>query len=1051
MTYDLGNESKLVEIPALEHLKVLGYHHLPGALTLPINGERESISEVILEKRFRQAIRRLNPWIDDGNVTKVYNYISRADGLGAGLLEINEHLYRDIVDLRFTVDQAVDGPKKTHTVRFVDFDDPDKNEWLAVNQFEVQGPNEKIIPDIVLFLNGMPIVVLECKSPFKEISQNENIGKHDAFKQLQRYMGTREGAFLEGQPRLFHTNFLLGLLNRYHAFAGTITSPYSNYLEWKDPYPACAEDHKEPGQNLFLQGMLERRNLLDIMRHFIVFEDDGKGKRAKKICRYQQFRAVDKAVDRLLIGKDTLTRGGVIWHTQGSGKSLTMVFLVRKIRTHPLLSDATILIVTDRVDLDDQITATFQRTLGYQFTPHQAETIEDLKKTLAITAPQIVLTIINKFAGEEVESGISSKDGSSLKYEKEFPVLNANHNLIVLADEAHRSQYTGMAANMRKALPNAAFIGFTGTPLERDDVNTRRTFGSYIDKYSIQQSVDDGATVMIVYEGRKPDLHIKGDTLEALFDEAFAERSDMEKEAIKAKYATKQSINEADARIDEIVRDMLVHYRDTVLPNGFKAQIVCISREACVKYYDAFEKHAKVVLGEGITATVIFSSELNDEPHLRVHYKTKEEQKAQIKRFLMPQAEDSLSFLIVKDMLLTGFDAPVEQVMYLDRPLKEHGLLQAIARVNRTNGEKKLCGYVVDYFGVSDHLKEALAIFDDADIGKDGPMTSLDALFKQMQDCHAAALRIFGGINRNDLDALVRHLKPEDRRAEFVLAFKRYASSIERLLPHRVPVEYLNDLRWLAYIRAAVKARYEPGVGLDISDCGEKVRRIISDHLESKGILPWIAPMEIFDADFAEKVGRLGSDEAVASAMEHAAKREIHIRLEKNPVFYTSLLEKLQKILAETEADWEERRRLLKAFIESDLVRGETVEAASLRMTPEEFAYYAVARDKLGLTTDGYMKPEDGLPLREGSGYVYDADFIPDALQLAKRVAVDIALVVQENCVVDWAQNPVKVGNVEREIASMLTKKYHTWLPLKQRKEMLPSLVQIAKQHRGGV
>ena len=1046
MSY-LGNEETLVELPAIQYIKEkLGYEFIPGDQLTPEQGERDSMTEVILVKRLERSLKRLNPWMDESNINKAVRLLTRPENLGTNLLEINEKIYDVLVNLTFALEQDLDGSgqKKYHTVKFIDWENPNNNEFLVTRQFKIQGPNEKAIPDIVLFVNGIPVVVLECKSPFLEKSKNENMGKYEAYEQLRRYMDARGSEKIEGVPRLFYTNFFTGILNKYHAYAGTISSKYGHYLEWKDPYPfkkESIEDVENNGQNLFLQGLLEKNNLLDVMRNFILFEADSEsGTKVKKLCRYQQYRAVNKALDRLIHGKDSISRGGVVWHTQGSGKSLTMVFLARKIRRISELMDATIVVVTDRIDLDKQIYNTFVRTLSSITTPVRAESVSELKDLLSKAQPQIIMTTIHKFQSEKEDTIIlnDKNQGKALVFEKEFPVLTTKSNVIVLADEAHRSQYTGMAKNMRDALPNAAFIGFTGTPIDREDKSTPRTFGSYIDKYSIQQAVDDGATVRIVYEGRRPDLHIKADTLEELFDQTFEDKSDEEKEAIKQKYANKKTIVEADSRIEDIAKDLLHHYKEQIYPNGFKAQVVCVSREACVKYYNALKKHVKAIIGEDLDVKIIFSGNLNDPPHLKQHFTIKEEQDAIIKRFIKPLDKDKLAFLIVKDMLLTGFDAPIEQVMYLDRPLKEHGLLQAIARVNRTCGEKKKCGYVVDYYGVTDFLEEALAIFDREELGQ--PMESLDSIYKQMLSYREAVMAMFVGVEKNNLDDLVRKIEPEDKRAEFELAYKRFASTMEQILPAHVPTEYVNDLRWLGYIRAAAKARFEPDKELDIADCGEKVRKLISDHLESLGVQQWIAPVTLFDSDFSSRMKTLKSDEAVASAMEHAIKHVIHVKMDDNPVYYTSLLEKLQQLLEETKNNWVERKKKLEDFINGHIKTGEQHEANALGLSVEEYAFFETVKKYLS-------EPEESIAaansIKEDSA-VYISE---DIIELSRRIAKDVAEIIRQNYVVDWTTNLTKTGDIERAIYMLLNTRYFKQIKMNVRKQLVQPLLMLAKKH----
>ncbi|WP_027627187.1 type I restriction endonuclease subunit R [Ruminiclostridium cellobioparum] len=1041
----LGNEEMLVELPAVQYIKdKLDYEFVYGDQLNPEQGERDSMTEVILVKRLERSLKRLNPWMDEGSINKAVRLLARPENLGTNLLEINEKIYDVLVNLTFALDQDLDGSgqKKYHTVTFIDWENPSNNEFLITRQFRIQGPNEKAIPDIVLFVNGIPVVVLECKSPFLEQSKNEKMGKHEAYEQLRRYMDARGSEKVEGVPRLFYTNFFTGILNKYHAYAGTISSKYGHYVEWKDPYPfkkESIEDVGNNGQNLFLQGLLEKSNLLDVMRNFLLFEADSEtGTKVKKLCRYQQYRAVNKALDRLIHGKDSVSRGGVVWHTQGSGKSLTMVFLARKIRRVAELMDATIVVVTDRIDLDKQIYNTFVRTLSSITTPVRAESVSEMKDLLSKAQPQIIMTTIHKFQSEKEASEImnDSKQRAALVFEKEFPVLTTKSNVIVLADEAHRSQYTGMAKNMRDALPNAAFVGFTGTPIDKEDKSTPRTFGSYIDKYTIQQAVDDGATVKIVYEGRRPDLHIKADTLEGLFDQAFEDKSDDEKEAIKQKYANKRSIVEADSRVEDIAKDMLQHYKEQIYPNGFKAQVVCVSRDACVKYYNAMNKHMKAITGEELEVKVIFSGNLNDPPHLKAHFTTKEEQDAIIKRFTKPLDKDKLAFLIVKDMLLTGFDAPIEQVMYLDRPLKEHGLLQAIARVNRTCGEKKKCGYVVDYYGVTDFLEEALAIFDREELGQ--PMESLDSIYKQMLSYREAVMAMFVGIEKDDLDALVRKIEPEDKRAEFELAYKRFASAMEQILPAHVPTEHINDLRWLGYIRAAAKARFEPGKELDIADCGEKVKRLISEHLESLGVRQWIAPVTLFDSDFSSRMKTLKSDEAVASAMEHAIKNVIHVKMDENPVYYTSLLEKLQQLLEETKNNWVERKKQLEEFINGHVEKGEQHEAKALGLSVEEYAFFETVKKYLTDTeeTSASIVKEDA------------AEYISqDVIELSKGIAKDVADIIRQNYVVDWTTNLTKTGDIERAIYMLLNTQYFKQIKINVRKQLVQPLLILAKKH----
>lgn len=1042
----LGNELTLVEIPAVEYLMSLGYDYIDGDKLTAEYGERDSLSEVILNKRMKASLKKLNPWISDDNVNKVIRKFERAESLGTGLLEVNEKIYDYIVNLQLTVDQVIDGRKETKTVKLIEFDKDkiDDNEFLVSRQFVVKGPQETIRPDIVIFINGMPIAVLECKSPFKEEDSNENVGKYDGFQQLRRYMNGRKGNIIEGAERLFYTNFVIGILNKYTAFVGTISSGYKHYVEWKDAYPLNnieVKDYKETPQNIFLQGVFKRDNLLDIMQNFIVYDlDKENSRKVKKICRYQQFRAVQKCLKRLEEGKTPLAKGGVVWHTQGSGKSLTMVFLARKIRSLKKLSDATIVVVTDRTDLDEQIFETFQNTLSNTI-PVRAESIEDMKTLLRNSNAQIITTTIQKFQSDKEESKIEG-----LFLEKEYEILSTKNNIIVMTDEAHRSQYKGTAANLRTALPNAAFIGFTGTPIDKEDKSTPRTFGSYIDQYSIKDAVVDGATVKIVYEGRKPELHISGDNLEELFDQAFEDRTDEEKEVIKQKYANKRTVVEAEERIEEIAKDILTHYKEYIYPNGFKAQIVCVSRDACVKYYNALNKYMKEIMGEELECKVIFSGSNNDEPYLREHHTSKEEQKTILTNFKKKTSESKLCFIIVKDMLLTGFDAPIEQVMYLDRPLKEHTLLQAIARVNRTSGDTKKCGYVVDYYGVLDFLEEALAIFDREELGS--PMESMGGLYKEMLSYRENVMRMFAGINKDSIDDLVKVLEPEDKRAEFEVAYKKFLGAVESLMPGHVGTEILNDVKWLSYIRAAAKMRFNPEQKLDIRDCGEKVKQIISEHLSSSGVIQWIEPITLFEDDFQTKLENNMSDEAIASSMEHAIKNIINVKMDENPIYYTSLFEKLQQILEETKNDWVEKKARLSEFINRDINKGEQNEAQELGLTKREFPIFVTLRK----TFEGEKDKED-IVKEDITIYISDAsiDIIKDITKAFNDKMIN------EWYMVGWAENPTKVSAIEQKIFMFLLsnsqkiREIYGQDGINKVKELKESITKLAKIHYANI
>ncbi len=869
-----------VELPFIERLKEYGYTHFTGAQLETERGQ----NQVLLENRFRSALKRLNPWISDTNVERIIHQFSAITT--ADLWEANKQVIDWLFGEGITVEQDLGSGKKGQTVRLFNFDEPTSkdNEYLVVNQMTITNANGSIRPDILIFVNGLPLVIVECKSP--KLQPEKQLP--ECVKQFERYIETNE--------KLFFYNQLMIATSRDRARVGTLFAKAQHYGLWTDPYPmhldAVGSDRP---QDILIAGILRKEVLLNLLNNYIVY--DGK---VKKFARYQQYRAVEKAIDRIVANKNPALRGGVVWHTQGSGKSLTMVYLAKKLRRMPRLENPMIVIVTDREDLDNQITETFQ-ACGFP-NPNQAESVKDLKYQLSKGQGTTVMTLIHKFQAREDEV---------------FPIISEAENIIVMTDESHRSQYKGLAMNMRKALPNATFIGFTGTPINKKDKSTTGKFGSYIDEYTIDRAVKDGATVPIFYESRLPTLHMQGETLDELFTRSFHEYDDDAKERIKDKYVNKELILTAPDRMRDIALDIVKHFEEKILINGYKAQVVAISRRAAAMYKELIDKFSN---GAFETA-VIFSEGQNDTDELLKKYKTsKEEEKALIKRFKKPFSEDKLAMLIVCDKLLTGFDAPIEQVMYLDKPLKEHNLLQAIARTNRRYDEHKTYGLIVDYFGVSRFLDEALETFSESDVK--GALVSIDAELPRLEQRHRSVMRFFDGLKRDELERAVLRLKEEDIRAQFDIAYKKFAQSMDRVLPDPKAERFIGDLKWVSVIRQLARSRYAVVDGMDISDCGEKVRQMVHDYIHTSGI-EVRDPIAILDGNFKKELEKHTLPESKAAEMEHAIKREISVRMDEDPVFYKSLKEKVEELIERLKA---EQISIFELLDEYEMLRGKIVE-----------------------------------------------------------------------------------------------------------------------------
>ena len=905
-----SDELDKVELPALEQLQSLGWSYVEGAQLSPDKSdERSSLKDVVLEKRLTSSLKRINPWINDENLRKVTRELTKT--LYSNLIEANQGIWTHINQC-ISVMQDLGKGNKGQTVHIIDFENPENNEFLCTNQFKVSGVNQNIVPDILCFVNGLPLAVIECKSPYITNPMEAGID------QLLRYANRRTSEHNEGAEKLFHYNSMMVSTHRDKARVGTITSLMEHYLEWKDPYPRTIEEvgSAEGSQDVLLAGLFSKTNFLDILQNFTVFEPVD-GRIIKKIPRYQQFRAVHKTIERLKSGTTAKEKSGVIWHTQGSGKSLTMVFLSIKMRRDPELRDHKLVFLTDRTQLDNQLTSTFTNT--QEETIQHANSVKSLKELLAKDASDIVTAMVQKFQENADDF--------------EFPVLNESEKIIVLADEAHRTQYGTLGAAINAALPNAPRIAFTGTPLIKTQ-KTTNTFGSYIDTYTIEQAVKDGSTVQILYEGREPNVRVTGDSLDSLFDEYFEDKSDDEKAAIKKRYGTRQAILEAPQRIRRVCMDIVKHYREHIQPNGFKAMIVTSSRNAAILYKQQFDKL------NAPNSAVIISGDHNDHKKFW-EYTDGNKHKKQIEDFKKPQGngdgQSDLSFIIVKDMLLTGFDAPIAQVMYLDRKLSDHSLLQAIARVNRTN-KNKFRGYIVDYFGLSDYLTEALEMFSTEDIK--GALVELKDEIPKLKSAQTRVLKHFEGIDIDDLDACILFLEDTVKRQTFQTDFNVFSKQMDIILPDPAAIPFLKDLKRLGKISVGARNLYRDEQ-LDIASAGEKVRELIEEHVYSTGIDPKIPPVDLLAGNYEEELNKHKSSKSRASEIEHAIKHHIKINIEDDPEYYKKLSERLKDIIRQHEEKWDEMVQLLmelRANIETDHQQ----EAENLGLSLIELSFYNI-------------------------------------------------------------------------------------------------------------
>ena len=966
------SEYRHVEKPFLDQLATLGWEVVDqGCGRIPADPAaslRESFRQWLLPGKFRDAVQAINrtedgrPWLTDAQIDDLRDQLLRQPNLT--LLEANEAVQRLL--FKAQVDRNEITGEEDPVVRLIDFDRPENNRFTAVNQFRIDTPGAVrtcIIPDIVLFVNGMPLAVVECKIGGPTCANP----MHEAFVQLLRYRNGRpetEAAGLrEGEPRLFHFNLLLIRTCGEKADFGTITADEGHYFGWKEIWPEALKDFRPPlgverAQERLVQGMLAKANLLGLLRTCAVFMDTDDGRRIKVVARYQQFRAAGRIVERLRAGRTAAERSGVVWHTQGSGKSLTMVFVARMLRASADLNDHKIILVNDRGDLERQLTRT-ARLVGGRVNVI-ANTAE-LRAHLATNASDVNMVMVHKFAERRPELPRQVAEALALYGDipaaSTFGTVNDSARIVLMIDEAHRTQRgnesgTGLSDNLLEAFPNAARIAFTGTPLitvRHGEKRTVRRFGQYIDTYRLKDAVDDGTTLQILYEGKTADAAInEKHAFDIKFEDLFRDHDEAELLAIKKKYGATGDILEAERRIEAIARDLVDHYVEHILPNGFKAQVVCHSKLAAVRYQRFIDAALAARLEKEKAATtpdleriarigflktaVVISSDGVNEPAYVTQARKEARRTNAVENFCKPfdrsdpdKVDTGIAFLIVCDMLLTGFDAPVEQVMYIDKKIQEHNLLQAIARVNRVaNGKQR--GYVVDYIGLANHLTAALTLYaaaDEQDELREGLKSILseapvleERFNRLVQFFEALGVRemrafVTGAMSDAAAEAALVHqavgrLRNIEKRADFEVFLKKFLMSLDIVLPHAAAALYRVPARRFGYILRMTKERYKDET-LDLGDAGEKVKRLINEHLISLGINPKVPPVELLAEDFLERLDRHtgGDKEAKASEMEHAIRKHCTVHFDEDPVFYGHLSEKLEQLLQRHRENWD--------------------------------------------------------------------------------------------------------------------------------------------------
>lgn len=977
-----------VEKPLLSQLAQLGWTVIDQGSQLipqdPARSLRTSFRDLILPQVFRDSVRAINrlddgtEWLSERQLAGFVDEIFRQPG--KSLLDANEAVQALL--FKAQVDRNEVTGEKDPTVRLIDFANRERNTFHVINQFRVDTPGcvkGFIIPDVVLFVNGLPLVVIEAKIG----DANSANPMHEAFVQLQRYRDgrpeTARAGLREGEPKLFYPNLAVIRTCGEAAEFGTISSAPEHFYSWRNVWPEQYTAITPPlgevrAQEQLVQGLLNPHCLLDMLRTCSVFMDLPNGKRVKVLARYQQHRAARRITQRLRAGKTPIERSGVVWHTQGSGKSLTMVFVGRMLRASRDLNDFKIVMVVDRADLESQLVQT-ARLIGGKV--NLVESRAGVRDTLASPASDVNMVMVHKFveAKDDLPDSLREKLGryAPPPSAESFGVVNASPRILIMVDEAHRTQGSDMGHNLFEAFPHAARVAFTGTPLITERHAGRQTvkrFGEYIDTYKLMDAVDDGATLQILYEGRTANTALRDKAeFDAAFEDLFADRSAEDLLAIKKKYGATGDILEAENRVGAIARDLVAHYIDNILPNGFKAQVVCHSKLAAVRYQAALREalqerldaeRAKPAPDDDLIrriaflkVAVVISSDATNEPAAFTAARREARDWNAVENFCRPfnlddydKVNTGVAFLVVCDMLLTGFDAPIEQVMYIDKRLKEHNLLQAIARVNRVTAGKQR-GFIVDYIGLANHLTDALKIYAAED------MEDLQAGFKNLtsevpilEERYRRLLQHFQGLGVQDIEAFlsgtigsaedevrvvhkaVDALEPIKARADFEVYLKKFLMSLDLILPAASAHLYRGPARRLGYLMRMTKERFKDD-SIDFSGVGEKVSALINKHLIELGVDPKIPPVELLDPDFVEQVTghSQGSARAKASEMEHAIRKHCTIHFDEDPAFFKRMSEKLDTLIARHGDEW---KALAEAYEElrAEIRAGRSEEAA---------------------------------------------------------------------------------------------------------------------------
>jgi len=1006
MTAHSFSESVVEEV-AIALLNALGFGISSGSLIDGEVGESERVDATspILFRRFEDALAELNPVVSPDLLKEASRQVRLQQE--PSLIANNRAFHRMLVNGVAVEARREDGSTGAEIVRLIDFDNPAANDWLAVNQFTIVDGRHTRRPDIIIFVNGLPLAVIELKN-----AADDKADVWSAFRQIQTYKAQI--------PSLLAYNAALMISDGLDARIGTISSDSERFMPWRTIEGETIAPPAIPQLEVLLRGVFDHRRFLDLIRHFLVFEDDGSSV-TKKLAGYHQFHAVNTAMEETLRatgiqelarvaeshggyfsrsmpgGEEGDRRVGVVWHTQGSGKSLTMAFYAGRLVLEPAMENPTIVVITDRNDLDGQLFGTFSRCHELlRQKPVQAESREHLRELLQRVSGGVIFTTVQKFFPDEKGTV--------------HPRLSDRRNIVVIADEAHRSQYDfidGFARHMRDALPNASWIGFTGTPIEKADANTRAVFGDYISIYDIQRAVEDKATVPIYYESRLAKLELdpkEKPKIDPDFEEATEGEEVERKERLKTKWAALEAVVGAEKRIAVIADDLVKHWEARLEAMEGKAMIVCMSRRICVELYNAIAKLRPNWIHEeddkGLMKIVMTGS-ADDGPDWQQHIRNKSRREELANRFKDPH--DHFKVVIVRDMWLTGFDAPSLHTMYVDKPMRSHGLMQAIARVNRVFKDKP-GGLVVDYLGLAHELKQALAIYTESK-GTGKPTIDQEEAVAAMLQKYEICRDFFFGFDWSKwttgtsaeklalLPAAQEHIlrptnsdKPEEKKQRFMQAVTDLSKAFALAVPHEKALAIRDDVGFFQAVRA-VLAKSTPDRKRSPEETDAAIRQIISRAIAPDQVIDVFAAaglkrpdISILSDEFLGEVRDMPQRNLAVELLQKLLKNEIKTRSRKNLVQSRSFAELLENSLRKYQNRAIEAAQVIEELIAiaKDMREAEQ-RGEKLGLTEEEAAFY----DALGTNDSAVQALGD---------------------QNLKFIAQELTKTIRENVTIDWTE-----------------------------------------------